>query len=127
PQKLYLETVRRIRAVTAKLAEALRITGPFNVQYVAIDHEVLVIECNLRASRSFPFISKVSGVDFVDLATRAMMGESPAAVPASLLDLDYVGVKAPQFSFSRIRGADPALRGEMASARAGGVPRRALS
>jgi len=75
----------------------------------------MVIECNLRASRSFPFISKVSGVDFVDLATRAMMGEAVPAVPASLLDLDYVGVKAPQFSFSRIKGADPALRVEMAS------------
>jgi carbamoyl-phosphate synthase large subunit len=115
PQKLYLETVRRIRDITARLARALRITGPFNVQYLAIDNEVMVIECNLRASRSFPFISKVSGVDFVDLATRAMMGEAVPAVPASLLDLDYVGVKAPQFSFSRIKGADPALRVEMAS------------
>jgi carbamoyl-phosphate synthase large subunit len=115
PQKIYLETVRRIRDITARLARALRITGPFNVQYLAIDNEVMVIECNLRASRSFPFISKVSGVDLVDLATRAMMGEQVPAVPASLLDLDYVGVKAPQFSFSRIRGADPALRVEMAS------------
>jgi hypothetical protein len=107
--------VRRIRDVTARLARALKITGPFNVQYLAIDNEVMVIECNLRASRSFPFISKVSGVDFIDLATRAMMGETVAPVPASLLDLDYVGVKAPQFSFSRIKGADPALRVEMAS------------
>jgi carbamoyl-phosphate synthase large subunit len=115
PQKIYLETVRRIRGITARLAQALEITGPFNVQFLAIDNEVLVIECNLRASRSFPFISKVSGIDFVDLATRAMMGKSPAPVPASFLDLDYVGVKAPQFSFSRIRGADPALRVEMAS------------
>ncbi|HZN04620.1 MAG TPA: carbamoyl-phosphate synthase (glutamine-hydrolyzing) large subunit [Candidatus Polarisedimenticolia bacterium] len=115
PQKIYLETVRRIRDITARLARALRITGPFNVQYLAIDNEVMVIECNLRASRSFPFISKVSGVDFVDLATRAMMGEPVQPVPESLLDLDYVGVKAPQFSFSRIRGADPALRVEMAS------------
>ncbi|HYV18307.1 MAG TPA: carbamoyl-phosphate synthase (glutamine-hydrolyzing) large subunit [Verrucomicrobiae bacterium] len=115
PQKLYLETVRRIRDVTARLARALKITGPFNVQYLAIDNEVMVIECNLRASRSFPFISKVSGVDFIDLATRAMMGETVSPVPASLLDLDYVGVKAPQFSFSRIKGADPALRVEMAS------------
>jgi hypothetical protein len=115
PQKIYLETVRRIRDITARLARALRITGPFNVQFLAIDNEVMVIECNLRASRSFPFISKVSGIDFIDLATRAMMGKSPAPVPASLLDLDYVGVKAPQFSFSRIRGADPALRVEMAS------------
>jgi len=115
PQKIYLETVRRIRDITARLARALRITGPFNVQFLAIDNEVMVIECNLRASRSFPFISKVSGIDFVDLATRAMMGKSPAPVPAPLLDLDYVGVKAPQFSFSRIRGADPALRVEMAS------------
>ncbi|HKQ98025.1 MAG TPA: carbamoyl-phosphate synthase (glutamine-hydrolyzing) large subunit, partial [Candidatus Polarisedimenticolia bacterium] len=115
PQKLYLETVRRLRTITAKLAEALQITGPFNVQFLAIDNELLVIECNLRASRSFPFISKVSGVDFIDLATRAMLGQSLEPVPASLLDLDYVGVKAPQFSFSRIKGADPALRVEMAS------------
>jgi len=115
PQKIYLETVRRIRAITAELAQALRITGPFNVQFLAVDNEVMVIECNLRASRSFPFISKVCGVDFVDLATRAMMGAEVRPVPASLLDLDYVGVKAPQFSFSRIKGADPALRVEMAS------------
>jgi carbamoyl-phosphate synthase large subunit len=115
PQKLYLETVRRIRAISAELARALRITGPFNVQFLAVDNEVMVIECNLRASRSFPFISKVVGVDFVDLATRAMMGAEARTVPASLLDLDHVGVKAPQFSFSRIKGADPALRVEMAS------------
>ena len=115
PQKLYLETVRRIRAITAELARALRITGPFNVQFLAMDNEVMVIECNLRASRSFPFISKVTGVDFVDLATRAMMGAEARRVPESLLDLGHVGVKAPQFSFSRIRGADPALRVEMAS------------
>jgi carbamoyl-phosphate synthase large subunit len=115
PQKIYLETVRRIRTITAELARALRITGPFNVQFLAVDNEVMVIECNLRASRSFPFISKVSGVDFVDLATRSMMGAEVRPVPASLLDLDYVGVKAPQFSFSRIKGADPALRVEMAS------------
>jgi len=115
PQKIYLETVRRIRGITARLAEALNITGPFNVQFLAIDNEVMVIECNLRASRSFPFISKVSGFDFIDLATRAMMGEEVPPVPSSLLDLDYVGVKAPQFSFSRIKGADPALRVEMAS------------
>jgi len=107
--------VRRIRAIAARLARALRITGPFNVQFLAVDNEVMVIECNLRASRSFPFISEVSGVDFVDLATRAMMGAEPGPIPASLLDLDYVGVKAPQFSFSRIKGADPALRVEMAS------------
>jgi carbamoyl-phosphate synthase large subunit len=115
PQKIYLETVRRLRAITARLAEALRITGPFNVQFLAIDNEVMVIECNLRASRSFPFISKVTGVDFVDLATRAMLGEEVRPVPAAALDPDYVGVKAPQFSFSRIKGADPALRVEMAS------------
>ncbi len=115
PQKIYLETVKRIREITAALARGLNITGPFNVQFLAIDNEVMVIECNLRASRSFPFISKVSGVDFVDLATRAMMGAEVEAVPESLLDLDHVGVKAPQFSFSRIKGADPALRVEMAS------------
>ena len=115
PQKIYLETVRRIRAITAQLSRALNITGPFNVQFLAIDNDVMVIECNLRASRSFPFISKVTGVDFVDLATRAMMGAEVRPVPESLFDLDYVGVKAPQFSFSRIKGADPALRVEMAS------------
>jgi carbamoyl-phosphate synthase large subunit len=115
PQKLYLETVRRLREIAAALARALRITGPFNVQFLARDNEVMVIECNLRASRSFPFVSKVSGVDFIDLATRAMMGEKVEPLPAWLLDLDYVGVKAPQFSFSRIKGADPALRVEMAS------------
>ncbi|MGH9749512.1 MAG: carbamoyl-phosphate synthase (glutamine-hydrolyzing) large subunit, partial [Candidatus Polarisedimenticolia bacterium] len=115
PQKIYVETVRRLREITAALARALRITGPFNVQFLAMDNEVMVIECNLRASRSFPFISKVSGVDFVDLATRAMLGAEVRPVPASLLELDYVGVKAPQFSFSRIKGADPALRVEMAS------------
>jgi len=115
PQKVYLETVRRIRTITGELARALRITGPFNVQFLAVDNEVRVIECNLRASRSFPFISKVSGIDFVDLATRAMMGAEVRPIPASLLDLDYVAVKAPQFSFSRIKGADPALRVEMAS------------
>ena len=115
PQKIYLETVRRIRAIAAHLARALEITGPFNVQFLALDNEVMVIECNLRASRSFPFISKVSGFDFIDLATRAMMGEDVPPVPSSLLDLEYVGVKAPQFSFSRIKGADPALRVEMAS------------
>jgi len=115
PQKIYLETVRRIRSITAELARALRITGPFNVQFLAVDNQVMVIECNLRASRSFPFISKVSGVDFVDLATRAMMGAEVRPVPASLLDLGHIGVKAPQFSFSRIKGADPALRVEMAS------------
>jgi carbamoyl-phosphate synthase large subunit len=115
PQKIYLETVRRIRSITAELARGLRITGPFNVQFLAVDNQVMVIECNLRASRSFPFISKVSGVDFVDLATRAMMGAEVRPVPASLLDLDHIGVKAPQFSFSRIKGADPALRVEMAS------------
>ena len=115
PQKIYLETVRRIRTTTAELARALRITGPFNVQFLAVDNEVMVIECNLRASRSFPFISKVSGIDFVDLATRAMMGAEVRPIPESLLDLDYVAVKAPQFSFSRIKGADPALRVEMAS------------
>ena len=115
PQKIYLETVRRIKSITARLAQALLITGPFNVQFLAVDNEVMVIECNLRASRSFPFISKVSGVDFIDLAIRAMVGEKVEPIPATLLEMDYVGVKAPQFSFSRIKGADPTLRVEMAS------------
>ncbi|MEE8111560.1 MAG: carbamoyl-phosphate synthase (glutamine-hydrolyzing) large subunit [Acidobacteriota bacterium] len=115
PQKTYLETVRRIQEVSGRIAEALRITGPFNIQFLAVDNQVMVIECNLRTSRSFPFVSKVSGVDLVDLATRAMMGERVEPLAWSMLDLDYVGVKAPQFSYSRIKGADPVPHVEMAS------------
>jgi carbamoyl-phosphate synthase large subunit len=114
PQKTYIETVRRIRETGKKISAALNITGPFNIQFIAKDNEIKVIECNLRASRSFPFVSKVSKVNFIELAIKAMLGK---AIPnrKSTLDLNYVGVKAPQFSFSRLRGADPTLGVEMAS------------
>ncbi len=114
PQRLYIETVRRIRRIARDIARALDITGPFNIQFLAQDNVVKVIECNLRASRSFPFVSKVTGVNFIREATRRMLG---VATPTSCeaLDLDYVGVKAAQFSFSRLAGADPTLGVEMAS------------
>jgi carbamoyl-phosphate synthase large subunit len=115
PQHLYTETVRRVRRIGAALARALGVTGAFNVQFLAVENEVRVIECNLRASRSLPFVSKVVGVDFAREATRAMLGVPPASTMLDPLDLDYVGVKAPQFSFRRIEGADPTLRVEMAS------------
>ena len=114
PQKTYIETMRKVRATGEKIAAALDITGPFNIQFIAKDNEVKVIECNLRASRSFPFVSKVAKVNFVELAVEAMLGR-PAKNTKSTLDLNYVGVKAPQFSFSRLRGADPTLGVEMAS------------
>jgi carbamoyl-phosphate synthase large subunit len=114
PQKTYIETLRRVRETGRKIAAALRITGPFNIQFIAKDNAVKVIECNLRASRSFPFVSKVTKVNFIDLAVEAMLGRAPRSVK-STLDLNYVGVKAPQFSFSRLKGADPTLGVEMAS------------
>ena len=115
PQKLYLETIRRIKKIARQIASALEISGPFNIQFLARDNRVRVIECNLRASRSFPFCSKVYGVDFAEMATQAIMG-APVQTPSrSLFDLDYVGVKAPQFSFTRLAGADPMLGVEMAS------------
>jgi len=114
PQKTYIETMRKVQETGRRIAAALRITGPFNIQFLAKDNEIKVIECNLRASRSFPFVSKVTRTNFVELAVEAMMGRSPR--PArSTLDLNYVGVKAPQFSFSRLHGADPTLGVEMAS------------
>ena len=115
PQKLYLETIRRIRRICAQVAEALQISGPFNMQFLAKDNRVRVIECNLRASRSFPFCSKVYNVDFIELATRAIVGLPVEPPGRSLFDLDYVGVKVPQFSFTRLTGADPVLGVEMAS------------
>lgn len=115
PQRTYLETMRKIRKITAEIAAALHIHGPFNIQFVAQDNEVRVIELNLRASRSFPFVCKILGVNFIDLATRVMMGEAVSKLNGNLLDLDYVGVKAPQFSFMRLEGADPSLGVEMAS------------
>ncbi len=114
PQKLYIETIRRIREIGREIARALRITGPFNIQFLARANEIKVIECNLRASRSFPFVSKVARTNFVELAVSAMTGHA-VRNRKSTLDLNYVGVKAPQFSFSRLKGADPALGVEMAS------------
>ncbi len=114
-QKLYNETIRRIKKIARKIAGELHISGPFNMQVMAKDNDIKVIECNLRASRSFPFVSKVLKVNFIDLATRIML-ELPTEAPAkSAFDLDYVGVKAPQFSFSRLQKADPVLGVEMAS------------
>ena len=114
PQRLYLETIRRIREIGQKVAAALRITGPFNIQFIAKDNEIKVIECNLRASRSFPFVAKASGVDFIDKAVDVMLGR-PVTEARSTLDLNYVAVKAPHFSFFRLKGADPVLGVEMAS------------
>ena len=115
PQRTYLETVRRIRRISAQIAAALKIHGPFNIQFLAKGNDVSVIECNLRASRSFPFVSKVLRVNFIELATTVMLDRPIAKSTASATDLDYVGVKAPQFSFTRLEGADPVLGVEMAS------------
>ena len=116
PQRTYLETVRRIRRISARIAEALRINGPFNIQFLAKNNEVSVIECNLRASRSFPFVSKVLRTNFIEVAAGVMMRRPvPVLSGSSATDLDYVGVKAPQFSFTRLEGADPVLGVEMAS------------
>ena len=114
PQKLYVETIRRIKRIATDVARALEITGPFNMQFLAVENEVKVIECNLRASRSFPFVSKVTGTNYIREATRRMMGLK-GPVTNNSLDLDYVAVKAAQFSFSRLAGADPTLGVEMAS------------
>jgi len=115
PQKLYVETVRRIKRISRQIAKALHINGPFNIQYMARDNDILVIECNLRASRSFPFVSKVLKLNLIDLATRVMLG-LPVEKPAkNLFDLDYVGIKASQFSFNRLQKADPVLGVDMAS------------
>jgi carbamoyl-phosphate synthase large subunit len=115
PQKLYVETVRRIKRISRQIAKALHINGPFNIQYMARDNDILVIECNLRASRSFPFVSKVLKINLIDLATKVMLG-LPVERPAkNLFDLDYVGIKASQFSFNRLQKADPVLGVDMAS------------
>jgi len=114
PQFTYLETVRRIKEIAKKIAKSLKITGPFNIQFIAKENDIRVIECNLRASRSFPFVSKVTKYNFIDMATKAMLGIDISG-RYNTLDLDYVGVKAPQFSFSRLHGADPVLSVEMAS------------
>ncbi len=115
PQRTYLETMRRIKIITRKIAKALNISGPFNIQFIAKDNDVKVIECNLRASRSFPFVSKVLKLNFIELATRIIMGKSVPKIDRSSFDLDYVGVKAPQFSFRRLKGSDPILGVEMTS------------
>jgi len=115
PQFAPLETIRRIRLISKKIAAALEISGPFNIQFIACDNDVKVIECNLRASRSFPFVSKVYRINFIDLATRVIMGAPVQKIDRSFMELEYVGVKAPQFSFTRLQGADPTLGVEMSS------------
>lgn len=115
PQRTYLETMRKIKIVTQKIAKSLKISGPFNLQFIAKDNEIKVIECNLRASRSFPFVSKVLKINFIDLATKIIMGKKVPKINTSSFDLDYVGVKAPQFSFTRLKGSDPVLGVEMVS------------
>jgi carbamoyl-phosphate synthase large subunit len=114
-QKLYVETVRRIKKIARQTAKGLNITGPFNMQLMAKNNDIKVIECNLRASRSFPFVSKVLKVNMIDIATKVMLGIEPDIPHKSSFDLDYVGIKAPQFSFSRLQKADPILGVEMAS------------
>jgi len=115
PQRTYLETMRRVKIITKQIAKELKITGPFNIQFIAKDNDVKVIECNLRASRSFPFVSKVLKINFIDIATKLMMGEKVPKLDKSSFDVDYVGVKAPQFSFTRLKGSDPILGVEMTS------------
>lgn len=114
-QRLYIETVRRIKKVARKVAEELQISGPFNMQFLAKDNDIKVIECNLRASRSFPFVSKVLKINFIDLATQVMLGKNVEKPNKNDFDLDYVGIKASQFSFSRLQKADPVLGVDMAS------------
>ena len=115
PQRTYLETVRKIRRISAQIACALRINGPFNIQFIAKQNEVKVIECNLRASRSFPFVSKIIGRNLIAVATRILLGEKVPPDSASFFEVNHVGVKAPQFSFTRLEGADPTSGVEMAS------------
>ena len=115
PQKLYCETIRRIKRVSRKIAEELHISGPFNIQFLARDNDIKVIECNLRASRSFPFVSKVLKINLIELATKVMLGLPVKRPDKDLFDLDYVGIKASQFSFNRLQKADPVLGVDMAS------------
>ena len=115
PQKLYVETVRRIKRVSKEIAAALHINGPFNIQFMARDNDILVIECNLRASRSFPFVSKVLKLNLIELATKVMLGLNVEKPNKNLFDLDYVGIKASQFSFNRLQKADPILGVDMSS------------
>jgi len=115
PQKIYVETVRRIKRVSRQIAKNLHINGPFNIQYMARENEILVIECNLRASRSFPFVSKVLKINLIELATKVMLGLPVEKLNKNLFDLDYVGIKASQFSFNRLQKADPVLGVDMSS------------
>ncbi|MEI8346185.1 MAG: ATP-grasp domain-containing protein, partial [Pseudomonadota bacterium] len=114
-QRLYIETIRKVKKISRQIAKALNITGPFNIQFIAQSNQIKVIECNLRASRSFPFCSKVFKHNMIELATKAILGAEVRPVEKSSLDLDFVGVKASQFSFSRLKGADPMLGVEMSS------------
>ena len=114
-QKIYLATARSIKQISAKIAKALNISGPFNIQYLAKENAVKVIECNLRASRSFPFVSKVLKQNFIETATRIMLGEKVEPINSSTFDIDYIGVKASQFSFARLHKADPVLGVDMSS------------
>lgn len=115
PQRTYLETMRRIKLITKKIVKAFEITGPFNIQFIAKDNKVKVIECNLRASRSFPFVSKVLKINFIEIATKLMIGRPVKPIDKSSFDLDYVGVKASMFSFTRLKGSDPVTGVEMTS------------
>jgi len=115
PQRMYVETMRRIKKIAHKVAQGLNITGPFNMQLIAKNNEIKVIECNLRASRSFPFVSKVLKVNFISIATKVMLGLETEIPHKTAFDLDYIGIKAPQFSFARLQKADPVLGVEMAS------------
>ena len=115
PQKIYVETIRRIKNIAREIASSLNISGPFNIQFLARDNYIKVIECNLRSSRSFPFVSKVLKINFIDLATKVMLGISVEKPEKSAFDLDYVGIKASQFSFTRLQHADPVLSVDMTS------------
>lgn len=115
PQKLYVETMRRIKRISRRIARELSISGPFNIQFLARDNEIKVIECNLRASRSFPFVSKVLKINFIEIATRVMLGLDVKKPDKSLFDIDYVGIKVSQFSFNRLQNADPVLGVDMTS------------
>jgi carbamoyl-phosphate synthase large subunit len=114
-QKIYFETQRRVKRIARNIAKALEISGPFNMQFLAKDNDIKVIECNLRASRSFPFVSKVLKTNLIELATQVMLGKEVEKPNSSIFDIDYIGVKAPQFSFARLSKADPVLGVDMAS------------
>ncbi|MDD4605849.1 MAG: ATP-grasp domain-containing protein, partial [Dysgonamonadaceae bacterium] len=115
PQRLYVETARKVKKVAQKIARALEISGPFNIQFLAKENQIRVIECNLRASRSIPFVSKVLKINFIELATKVMLGMDVEKPHKNAFDLDHVGIKASQFSFSRLQHADPVLGVDMAS------------